>query len=68
MRYDGVAVHGAQSGGGVFAAFDWRHLALEPVGPRLISKAAEDAASMLRHFAPQFKTQLTAVLGHYTNG
>ena len=70
VRHDGRDVDGERSGTaatGVFAAFDWRQLALDPIGPRLISKAAQNAATMLRHFQPQFHAQLTADLGHYSN-
>ena len=67
-RFDGLPVPGAFSRGSrVFAAFDWRIMALEPHGPPILAKAQEGNVTMLRYFPPQHHAPLTSTSGHYSN-
>lgn len=63
-RYDGLEITGAYSRDGVFAAHDWRQMALRP-GPSIIQKAAQPSDTLLA-FEPEQRMDLTRVLGHYS--
>lgn len=62
--YQGRVVRGSRSrGSGVFAAFNWRDMVLNP-GPEIIRKASQKAR--LSDFPPEDQEELAACLGHYS--
>jgi hypothetical protein len=65
VRYDGFVIGGARSrGSGVFAAFDWRHLTLNP-GPEIEAKAYKP--SRIDSFDRTDHEDLSRLLGHYSD-
>ncbi len=64
-NHAGKQVFGARSSGsGVFAAFDWRDMVLNPADP-IIRKAQSERGS-ISHFPPEDRDKLKAHLGHYS--
>src|SRR4051812_24341250 len=68
QRFDGITIDGARShGSGVFAAHDWRLMALEPHGAPIIAKANQSSTKTLRSFLSIDHAALTSTLGHYSS-
>ena len=68
VRWDGKEILGVRStGSSVFAALDWRDLALEPTGEAIIRKAFQPAPRSLQAFPREHYADLKRVLGHYSS-
>jgi hypothetical protein len=65
--FDGTPIEGAVSSSGVFAAFDWRRLALPPIDTPIIRKSRANADARLRGFPLRDHHGLKETLGHYSD-